>query len=58
MKDNWWFAKKFKSAVYGKKDKQETAKYALAHGIIAAFKKLKPKFPNLNEIMVRPWLKK
>lgn len=53
MKDNWWFARKLKSAVYGKKDKQETAKYASTHEIVAAFKKFKPKFPNLNETLAQ-----
>ena len=50
--------RKLKGAVYDEKDKQEIAKYAPTHGFTAALRKIKEKFPNINESTVRPFVKK
>ena len=50
--------RKLKGAVYDEKDKQEIAKYAPTHGFAAALRKIKEKFPNINESTVSPFVKK
>ena len=44
--------------VYEEKDKQDVPKYTAQCGTTAAIRKFNPRFPNLNESTVRPWLKK
>ena len=51
-------ARKFKRDVYDEKNKQEIAKYASTKRFAAVTRKFKPKFLNLNESMMRPWVKK
>ena len=51
-------ATKLKGAVYDEKDKQEIAKYAPTYGFAAAHRKIKEKFPNINEITLCTWVKK
>ena len=51
-------ARKLKSAVYDEKDKQEISKYPFTHRLAVAVRKIKLKFPNLNESTVRLWVKK
>ena len=48
---------KKKLTVYAEKDIQEIAKYAAICGVTAAIRKFQPKFPNLTESTVRPWVK-
>ena len=48
---------KKKLTVYAEKDMQEIAKYAVICGVTAAIRKFQPKFPNLAESTVRPWVK-
>ena len=50
--------KDLKGAVYDEKDKQEIAKYAPTYGFAAALRKIKEKFPNINEITLCTWVKK
>ena len=45
-----------KHGVYDEKNKQ--GKYVSEHGFAVTARKLKPKFPNLNESTLRPWVKK
>ena len=51
-------AKKKRRFVYEKKDNRDIAKYSAQCGTIAAIRKFKPRFPNLNENTVRSWPKK
>ena len=43
---------------YKEENKQDIGKYAAQCGTTAAIRKFKHRFPNLNESIVRPWLKK
>ena len=51
-------AKKKRRFVYEKKDNRDIAKYSAQCGTIAAIRKFKRRFPNLNENTVRSWPKK
>ena len=51
-------AKKNRRFVYEKKDNRDIAKYSAQCGTIAAIRKFKRRFPNLNENTARSWLKK
>ena len=51
-------AKKKRRFVYEKKDNRDIVKYSAQCGTIAAIRKFKSRFPNLNENTVRSWLKK
>ena len=48
---------KKKQTVYAEKDKQEVAKYVAICGVTAAIRKFQPKFPNLTQSTMRPWVK-
>ena len=50
LKGAVYVEKDLKGAVYDEKDKQEIAKYAPTYGFAAALRKIKEKFPNINEI--------
>ena len=51
-------AKKKRRFVYEKKDNRDIVKYSAQCGTIAAIRKFKRRFPNLNENTVRSWPKK
>ena len=48
---------KKKRTVYAEKDTQEIAKNPTIWGVTATIRKFQPKFPNLIENTVRPWVK-